>query len=673
MPQPHPEQEPVSSAEEQISPEVIEKNRRRLIELLEKVRLNPDSWRTKSGKGRDQIIAELEAELDKLDELAQSGVAQASEVESTAPSDETDEATKDKVAVPLYARRAGEEEKSRFEQEGHYITIGGTHIPVCEAPTNIAQWEAEPGKIFVSGGKKFSEVRFRRYAGGLTFTAKPGELLTFSEKMRKEKPLEVVDTLLEGRHEVKAFNEIRKRLAEFTIEYQGLNPDDPDYDTNAKELAEQVAKFTDAEGIREIVDLSKYKLEDVDDFAERAADILRTQEFLRSLDDNLTEFVPPLDPNFKLTPFFEQKLSWFAQLVNRQLGLGNNAYLEELVKNKQAPDWEKLSAKGMTVVVGPRGTGKNKLVDFYCAKTNRPLYRYSASPSKEERDLTYDVELHDGEIVRIPTRILSAVTTPNAVLEIDEGNLLRPEVAKFFNSLFDGDRTIFMNDQVIKAAPGTVFVTLMNNAEYDGVEDLPETIDDRSNIMTLGYPPFKEIDPETNQERFTEDEALILKEYMHPLAHMSDEDFVKAWDYVINGRGTQISLDTEQIKCLKDIKNIVAIANRSREVHDAGKKGASDMRLERDISLRGSIEAARLYSEFKLYQGTISKAEFETLAFKARELYKRLHENDPDVDLSEVRLATMAREMKEILNELTDVTQAKLAISSHVFPAYIHL
>jgi len=33
----------------------------------------------------------------------------------------------------------------------------------------------------------------------------------------------------------------------------------------------------------------------------------------------------------------------------------------------------------------------------------------------------------------------------------------------------------------------------MNPAEYDGVEDLPETIDDRSNIMTMGYPPFREL------------------------------------------------------------------------------------------------------------------------------------------------------------------------------------
>ena len=498
------------------------------------------------------------------------------------------------------------EPKRQFNEEGHYITIGDVHIPVCVASFDDSEWIAVPGKVFVSGGKKFSEVRFVKDTHGLTYTAKPGEKMAFSEKHR-EKRLDSIDTVLEGRNELKAFNDAIVRLGELTRSYEELNPDDPNYDEEASWLAEQIDKYTNPKGLVELLDLKNSKIEDVEDFSERVSEIISTQQYLRELDENMNEFIPPRDEHFKLTPYFEKKFAWFSTLINRQLGLGNNAYLEDLVENKKAPEWEKLTAKGMTVMVGPRGTGKNKVADFYCGETSRPLFRYACSPDKEERDLTYDVELSDGEVVRIPTRILTAVTTPNAVLELDELNLLRPNVAKFFNSLFDGDRTVYLNDQQIKAASGVVFVGLMNPAEYDGVEDLPETIDDRSNIMTMGYPPFRETDSTTNRERFTHDEALILKEHINPISKLSDEEFKKTWDYVINGVGAQVSLDTEVIKIIKDLKNLVAISDRTRQVVDAYKTRTGDTRMERDISLRGSIEAARFYSENHLWEADLSK------------------------------------------------------------------
>lgn len=492
----------------------VQDKREQVLKTLEKARLLPDTWSSQSGKSRDEVVTALEKSLEELSQYqvstAKGEKREGSEYETlteTRPSEESEELRPPGVA---------KESQKRFDQAAHYLTIGGVHVPVCKPPEDIAQWEAVPSKVFVSGGKKFSEVRFIKDSRGLSYLAKPGELLSFSEKHRGER-LESIDTILEGRSEVKAFNEIFKRLAELGDEYENLNPDNPGHNGKAQQIAEQIDKFTTVEGLQEAIDFEQHAgIEDLDDFSERVVDIITTRQFLRSLDENLNEFVPPHDSSFKLTPYFEKKFAGFATLVNRQLGLGSNEYLEKLVRNEQAPDWERLSAKGMSIMVGPRGTGKNKLVDFYCSETNRPLFRYACSPDKEERDLTYDVELQDGEVVRIPTRILTAVTTPNAVLELDELNLLRSNVAKFFNALFDGDRTVFLSDQVIRAAPGTVFVGLMNPAEYDGVQDLPETIDDRSNIITLGYPAFRETDPVTNQERFTHDEALILKEYIAP-------------------------------------------------------------------------------------------------------------------------------------------------------------
>ena len=598
-----PQEQAPQRPEAKVTAADIAKKREQVSKSLEKVRLLPEIWSSKDGKSRNEMIQALEQSLEELDSLTPSEesdpAAEAAPIETVKPASGVER--KMSVAVPKVA----EETRRRVEIAMQYLTVGGIHVPVCQPPTDSPEWNAVPGKVFISGGKKFFEVRFVKDTGGLTHTAKPGELMSFSEKHRGKR-LESVDTVLEGRYELTAFNEALTKLGELTRSYQELNPDSPDYDGEATRLAAEIEKFTTPEELVKLLNLEGSKIEDVEDFAERSSEIIRTQQYLRSIDESLNEFVPERDSHFKLTPYFEKKFAWFASLINRQLGLGNNDYLEALVRDGRTPEWEKLSAKGMTVLVGQRGTGKNKLAEFYCAETNRPLFRYACSPDKEERDLTYDVELSDGEVVRIPTRILTAVTTPNAILELDELNLLRPNVAKFFNSLFDGDRAVFLNDQVIKAAPGVVFVGLMNPAEYDGVEDLPETIDDRSNIMKMGYPPFREIDSTTNSEKFTHDEALILKEHVNPLKSLSDEDFRKVWDYVINSVGAHVSLEPAMVRVVKDLKNLVAISDRTRQVAEAYKTRLGETRMERDISLRGSIEAARFYSENHLWEADLS-------------------------------------------------------------------
>ena len=599
----------------------------RTSSLLARLRTYPSDWTSKNGESKQEVEKRLE------DALSSMGIMQETLSESNSDTSETkwddlrnapmgNTASQQEVRVPEAheeapvinpnIRPAGESTPNDVEAphpqpRAKFFEVDGTYIPIMPRTTHkTAKWEAVPGKMTVSGGEKFSEVKFVKDENGLTTVAKPGEKMDFIESTRNER-LESIDTFLQGRHELKSFNSIYQELASATSEYNGLNPDSPDYDERAKELAAQIDSFTTPDGIASrIPEKEAGKIEDTEDFSERVAVIISTLRYLREVDPGQTEFIPPIDHNYKMTPFIKEKFAEFAQLLNRQMGVGNNAYMDELVRNEQAPDWEKLSTKGMTVVVGPRGTGKNKLVDHYAAISERPLFRYACSPDKEERDLTYDVELSDGEVVKVPTRILTAISTENAILELDEINLLRPNVAKFFNSLFDGDRSVFLNDQVIHAAPGVMFVGLMNPADYNGVEDLPETIDDRSNIMTMGYPPLKERDRNTGEERFTYDEALILKNNISPLQGFSDAQFIQIWDRVVNDRG-QADVSPEVARIVRDLKNMILIANRTRQTVEAYKTRTGDARMERDISLRGMGEATKYYSENHLWQQDLSQ------------------------------------------------------------------
>lgn len=593
---------------------------------LVRLRAYPSDWTSKSGESKGDVEARLEGSLEELHTLIETSpeslpadasnenVARTQPYHESAPVHALPPGEGGAADVKLEdsdqeaAEAAPEREPQPQPKHTQFFEVNGVYIPILpRSSKTAAQWEAVPGKMKVSGGQKFSEVMFvKDDPSGLSDTAKPGEKMGFSESTR-DKRLESIDTVLEGRYELKAFNELYRELAGKIDAYRQLNPDAPDYDEQASRLAAEIDQYTDTEGVKsripeEITD----KITNTDDFSERVADIIRTVQYLREVDESGAEFIPPLDRNYKMTPFIKRKLAEFAQLTNRQMGIGNNAYLGELVDNEQAPDWEHLSAKGMTIVVGPRGTGKNKLVDHYATIANRPLFRYACSPDKEERDLTYDVELSDGEVVKVPTRILSAITTENAILELDEINLLRPNVAKFFNSLFDGDRSVFLNNQVIRAAKGVIFVGLMNPADYNGVEDLPETIDDRSNIMTMGYPPLKERDRNTGREVFTHDEALILKNNISHLQECSDAQFIQLWDRVVNEKGS-VAVEPETARIIRDLKNIILIADRTRQTVEAYKTRSGDARMERDISLRGTGEAVRFYSENHLWRAELSK------------------------------------------------------------------
>ena len=134
---------------EVLSREQITQKRDQVLQSLEKARLLPETWRSTAGKSRDEMITALEGFLQELAEMEM-------EAQNSIPANNLN---------PVSAKSTGEvrqkntKEERKF-QEGGYISIGNTHIPICQLPEDNPEWNAVPGKVFVSGGKKFSEVRF---------------------------------------------------------------------------------------------------------------------------------------------------------------------------------------------------------------------------------------------------------------------------------------------------------------------------------------------------------------------------------------------------------------------------------------------------------------------------------------------------------------------------------
>ena len=232
----------------------------RTSSLLARLRAYPSDWTSKNGESKQEVEKKLEDALSSMGVIRETLSESDTDAVGTewddlrsAPTRNTldqqkvhlSEASEEAPAIYLDVRPASESNPSDIkaphsQPRARFFEVDGTYIPITpRSSRKTTEWEAVPGKMTVSGGEKFSEVKFIRDKNGLTTVAKPGEKMDFIESARNER-LESIDTLLQGRHELKSFNSIYQDLASTTSEYNGLNPDSPDYDERAKELAAQI-------------------------------------------------------------------------------------------------------------------------------------------------------------------------------------------------------------------------------------------------------------------------------------------------------------------------------------------------------------------------------------------------------------------------------------------------
>lgn len=258
------------------------------------------------------------------------------------------------------------------------------------------------------------------------------------------------------------------------------------------------------------------------------------------------------------------------------------------------------TGRGILIVEGEAGTGKNWMLDHIAHLTNRPVFRFTCDASKESPDLKYILEFITDEkgarTVRISSTVIEALETEGAILELDEINTLRPDVAKSLNSLFDADRAIYFGEDnlKVKAAEDVILIGLMNPSNYAGVKPLPETIKSRSRIMVVDYPRLYSED-ENGDSVLLSSEAEIVYQYLPELKDLGQNEFKILWNKVVNGKENKIAdhLLTQNCQArISQLKMLIQVADKIRTAYRQYQSEGSGTLVDYNFTLRETVDCA---------------------------------------------------------------------------------
>lgn len=341
----------------------------------------------------------------------------------------------------------------------------------------------------------------------------------------------------------------------------------------------------------------------------------------------------------------QQTAEILSQLVvlNRTRGRGAEKALEPKLDIKEIPSFEyslsELSRclntqlnnkKGMALMVGEAGTGKNEAVEYFAAKTNRPAFIFPCGRGMESIDLVTHYEFDSKEgTKRFMTDLAEGIQVPGAVVMIDEVNALKPEVQAMLHGLGDSRRSLKYDGVDIPVAEGVALIIAGNPATYGAAGDIGQALLNRTRgqSMVMDYPALRKGELMQREEKWSNsvleqkeqennelrdyacDEALILYPALKEFKNLNDEDFTLLWDAIIN-ESTQGDKTTEAEKntnikellrenslndtrkALIDLRDILRIADGWRKYYEK-KQGGFDMI---GVSMRDTISVAEAYA-----------------------------------------------------------------------------
>jgi len=268
--------------------------------------------------------------------------------------------------------------------------------------------------------------------------------------------------------------------------------------------------------------------------------------------------------------------------------------MEELTKTLIL---QRINRRGITILHGEAGTGKNVLIDMLANLSNHEEVTVSCNENTVKEDLTYEFHYDPNRgTFRLPSRLIEGIQTPGTIIVLDEINTLRPGVAKLLNPLLDYRRRVFLTEggkeREIAVDPTVLFVATMNPQNYLAVKKLSPEIKSRARVVDMDYPPFVE-----NQGRniYRSDEAEVLAAYSEPLMRLTPEEFKKIWDSMYakksNGDADLLIAGDKNIEvAVRNIYDILRVADSLRRVYQSYQMGEGSTALDFPFGLREGID-----------------------------------------------------------------------------------
>ena len=248
--------------------------------------------------------------------------------------------------------------------------------------------------------------------------------------------------------------------------------------------------------------------------------------------------------------------------------------------------------EGMHGLKGHAGTGKDVLIKMFCSQTNRPYFGFDCSKWTTEFELSEDVilEAKDGAsyTVKIPSTILTGITTPGAVVYLNEFTAMPEQAQIFLHALMDEKRSLTLKTSSGKTIKAHASVLLAGswNPDYPGTFPIQFATRSRISEQEIGYPPLTrkaDVGDQNPNAPYDASEALRIARGVDSLADLTYEaslernEYVKMWDKYINGidngalepTGTQkfdIDASLALVQFANNLReNFIKIFEKSRE------------------------------------------------------------------------------------------------------------